>query len=146
MNTNTLKNKLENMEGKTFQYASQIHYVQKVMIDETTNKFQIKTNINTYERPIENLETFLKYWKQTDGSLVVLEQSNEKQSLAVFFEQENNQCTSIVNNLNEMTEKVKTNKDYIPQAKAVNDIAKTWIALAKTKMELIKTLNHSHLK
>lgn len=138
MEINTIKTLQADMENKIFLYGKQMHYVQKVTIDEKNNKCQITTNLNTFDRPLENLSEFLKYWEPVTNLQTLENRIDQENQMALYMEHENQQCNNLMQSLNKAIAEVTTNKDYVAQAHAINNSAKTMVNLAKLKIDLFK--------
>lgn len=134
MNNKQIKSTLENMVGKTYRYAGQIHYVKSYNVDEDNDQYTVVTNLSTYSRKFESMPTFLEYWQPT-SSLIQSDQSQ-------VMEQENLLSNQLITLLTENIEKVKSDKEYIPQAQTINNNINTIVNIAKMRLEVLKQLHH----
>lgn len=135
-----LLNTLKSMKGKTFQYANQVHYITNYILDEEQEKCTIKTNLSTFDRRIENMETFLQYWKPVDKDLTLYNEPEHWQKVSNFIEQENDRSKRLINTLEDNITKVQQNKDYIPQAEAINKTVSTIIGIEKVRLGMLKMM------
>lgn len=135
-----LLNTLESMKGKTFQYANQNHYIINYILDEEQEKCTIKTNLSTFDRRFENMETFLQYWKPVDKDLTIYREPELWQKVSNFIEQENDRSKRLINTLEDSITKVQENKDYIPQAEAINKTVNTIIGIEKVRFGMLKMM------
>jgi hypothetical protein len=138
MDNKMIKFQIEKMIGKTFQYGGQIHYVKKGAIDETNNKFIIISNLSTYERPLENVKSFLNHWKPTENMAVLIENSGSSNVVTRFMEQENELGHQLIYELNENIANVRKDKAYIPQAQAITNSISAIINISKQRLDLIR--------
>jgi hypothetical protein len=131
---------LESMKGKTFQYANQAHYITSYILDEEQEKCTIKTNLSTFDRRFENMETFLQYWKPVDKDLTLYNEPELWKNFSNFIEQENDRSKRLINTLEDNITKVQQNKDYIPQAEAINKTVTTIIGIEKVRLSMLKMM------
>lgn len=142
MNSKQITQHLEQMQGKTFQYASSIHYVKDFHVDVENDKFKITTNLNSFDRSFESAKEFFSYWSEvnqlpansTNG--ISPEGGNQ---LQVYIDKETNLADKMIDILTDNIEKVRADPKYIPQATAINNNVNSIINVAKMKMDFIKT-------
>ncbi|HUR65503.1 MAG TPA: hypothetical protein VMZ03_04065 [Chitinophagaceae bacterium] len=143
MSNRKFEKKLQEMKGKTFEYAKQIHCLQDYSIDEDNEKVVIKTNLNSFTRKFESVEEFLGYWKphlqvQVSTPATPTEESNN--AVSVFIESEKSKADALIAVLEDNIKKVQENKDYIPQASAINKNVSSIINIQKMKIDMVKNL------
>lgn len=132
---------LEQMKGKTFTYAKQIHCVLDYKINEHHEKVVIKTNLTTFERTYEQVDEFLKYWEPVNNlSIAVDDDPNLNNQLAVFLEQEKSMADKLIGILEDNITKVQASKEYIPQATQINNNINSIINIQKMKMDMVKSI------
>lgn len=153
MDTIKLTNQLQQMKGKFYKYASQVHAVIDFTLDE--EKFEIMTNIGRYPRKHESAEEFLKYWVPVEHKEAVIINGsretaitnehqggiikNENIQMDVYFEQEKSEADDLIKILKANITKVQGDANYIPQAQAVNDNVNSIINIQKMKLEYFKS-------
>jgi hypothetical protein len=125
MNTKQIIETLETIKGKTFQYGTNIYYVLGYTIDQIKERFIIKTNISSFERPFEAIEEFLKYWKPVTNIISLKSNPDAEQQVALFMEQEN----------------LQQNKDYIPQAQTINKSINAMVSIINIRLSMLKPVN-----
>jgi hypothetical protein len=136
MDVKKLTTRLEQMKGKTFTYANQVHCVLDIRTDD--EKFVVKTNLSEFSRKHEAADEFLKYWAPaTQGSIAVLD---EQQQISLYVEQGRSQADDLIAILKGNITKVQENPGYIPQAQTVNDQVKSIIDIEKMKLDYLKQL------
>lgn len=137
MNNKAFLKKLEAMKGKTFSYASKILYVISYAIDEQREKVIIKTNLGDHERSYESIDEFLSYWSPAQN-INALTVQNENNTVAVMIEQENSLAEEMISILKDNIQKVRTDKNYIPQAQAINNNINSIINVKKLQLDVYK--------
>jgi len=137
MNNKFLKT-LEDMKGKTFQYANSIHYIVDIQMDEAKGKCVIKTNLSSFDRPFEAIEEFLKYWQPVASISAFHAAADQESQLATFIEREDSLSNKLIDILNDNIEKVQASKDFIPQAQAINNNINTIVNIAKMRLDFMK--------
>ena len=145
MNNKFLK-PLENMRGKTFQYANNIHYIIDVQIDEEKEKCVIKTNLSSFDRPFEAMEEFLKYWQPVNNITNLHPATDQDNQLAIFIQQEDTLSNKLIDILNDNIVKVQCSKDYIPQAQAINNNINSIVNIAKMRLDFMKQFKLAYSK
>lgn len=138
MNTKNIINTLESIKGKTFQYGTGIYYILGYTIDDENERFVLQTNVTSFERPFEAIEDFLKFWKPATNIISLKTDTNADHQVALFVERENCLINDLVTILKDNITKVQTNKDYIPQAQAINNNINTIVNIAKLQLTLHK--------
>lgn len=129
---------IESMRGKTFQYANNIHYIVDYKIDEENQKCTIKTNLSSFERSFESMDEFLKYWQPVSNITAFQSQPDQDLQLSTFIHEEDNLSARLIEILNDNITKVQNNKDYIPQAQAINNNINTIVNIAKMRIDFMK--------
>lgn len=137
MNNKFLKT-LEDMRGKTFQYANNIHYIVDIQIDEAKEKCSIKTNLSSFDRPFEAMDEFLKYWQPFSNITTLQTTADHDSQLSTFIQQEDNLSSKLIDILNDNIEKVQKDKEYIPQAQAINNNINSIVNIAKMRFDFMK--------
>lgn len=135
---NKLLETLESMKGKTFLYASNLHCIIDFNIDDEKERCTVKTNLSSYDRPFEAMDEFLKYWLPVNNLPVLQPGANQNNQLDVFIQQENDLSNKLIDTLNDNIEKVQNNKNYIPQAQAINNNINTIVNIAKMRLDIAK--------
>ncbi|MCL1933275.1 MAG: hypothetical protein FWF53_05655 [Candidatus Azobacteroides sp.] len=130
---NRLDERLELMIGKTYKHNGGIIKVNDVKI--RGNIARIITDgapvcINT-----DDLDNELKAFKQISDNMLA---RDTRIVDSVMYE--NNVYSVIQNTLLDSIEKIKSDKDYIQQAQAVNDTVKNLIELEKTRISVLALL------
>ena len=138
MNNKNIVTALENMVNKTFVYANNIHCVQNYKIDETKKRYVIKTNLDVFDRSVDSMDEFLKYWKPVSNIATIKTEDNQEDQISIFIEQENSFSTKLIEICNDNIEKVQKDKAYIPQAQAVNNNVNSILHIAKLRLDFMK--------
>jgi hypothetical protein len=138
MNTKKITETLEAIKGKTFQYGTNIYYVLGYSIDEIKERFIIKTNISSFERPFESIEEFLKYWKPVTNVISLKSNPDTEQQVALYMEQENCFIGDVISILKDNIQKVQENKDYIPQAQTINKSINAMVSIINIRLGMLK--------
>ena len=138
MNNKNIVTALENMVNKTFVYANNIHCVQNYKIDETKKRYVIKTNLDVFDRSVDSMDEFLKYWKPVSNIATLQTEGNQDDQVSIFIEQENSFSTKLIEICNDNIEKVQKDKAYIPQAQAVNNNVNSILHIAKLRLDFMK--------
>jgi hypothetical protein len=141
MNTKQITETLETIKGKTFQYGTNIYYVLGYSIDEIKERFIIKTNISSFERPFEAIEEFLKYWKPASNIISLKANPDTEQQVALFMEQENSFIGNVISILKDNITKVQQDKDYIPQAQTINKSINAMVSIINIRLGMLKPVN-----
>lgn len=141
-------NRLMAMEGGYYTYAKQVHLIKSVTIDDDQEKITIDTDLRRYDRKFDSVESFLGYWTkaETPEKVKIMNKSVNGNEVAVAIDPEvvtlvqntATETTDLVKILKENIENVRTNKEYIQQANAINASVNTIINLRKTQLEIIK--------
>jgi hypothetical protein len=140
MDSNKIKTALECMVNNRFMYAGQTHEIKNYIVDTDNEKCSIITNLGTYDRKFENMTTFLSYWKPVKLPIPAVENNNTNDHLTVILAQENDLSNKLISILTENIEKIKQDKEYIPQAQAVNNNINTIVNIAKMRLTIITRL------
>lgn len=144
MECTKIKMTLSEMEGKQFKYGSRIHEVKSTTVDEAAEAFTIITDVDRYTRKFDNAEIFLSYWKKiNDKAVADLPDRNGQQQqkdsiLAKLVEAEQQSTLNLSTIITDNITKVQANKEYIAQAKIVNENIKSLIELSRVKIELLR--------
>ena len=138
MNTEKLSRIKHTMVGKTYTYSNSIHYIVAVDIDEVKEKFTIKTNLQTFERPFTSVETFLEYWKPVAGIATLVNDPDGDGMVSAFVEHGEDLSQTLINTLLDSINNVKANKDYIPQAIAINNNVNSIVNIQRLRLDLVK--------
>lgn len=129
---------LQQMKGKTYQYAGKIHYIVDYTIDEQREKVTLKTNLQTFERPYESMDEFLNYWTEATALPATVNGAGESNRNNALVESETNLVDDLTQILKENIEKVQKDPGYIKQAQAVNNNVNSIINLTKLKLDVLK--------
>lgn len=129
----------ETYKGKTFLYANNIHFILDITYREDQDRFVIKTNLKTYDRPSEEVQDFMKQFSPA-SNLAMITSAGADQQLTVVTESDSlaNELERI---LKENIKLVQQDKGYIPQATAVTNNVNSIIHIQKMKLDLMKQLN-----
>jgi hypothetical protein len=138
MNTEKLNRIKHAMVGKTYTYSNSIHYIVAVEIDEVKEKFTIKTNLSTFERQFASVETFLEYWKPAAGIANFVNDPDGDGMVSAFIEHGEDLSQTLINTLLDSINNVKANKDYIPQAIAINNNVNSIVNIQRLRLDLVK--------
>src|SRR5579872_3114017 len=138
MNTEKLSRIKHTMVGKTYTYSNSIHYIIAVDIDDANEKFTIKTNLSTYERPFASVESFLDHWKPAAGIATLVKDPDGEGTVSAFVEHGEDLSQTLINTLLDSINNVKTNKDYIPQAIAINNNVNSIVNIQRLRLDLVK--------
>ncbi|OQP65460.1 hypothetical protein A3860_17500 [Niastella vici] len=141
MNTKQITDTLEAIKSKTFQYGTNIYYVLDYKIDEIKERFIIKTNICSFERPFESIEEFLKYWKPVTNIISLKSNPDAEQQVALFMEQENSFIGDVISILKDNITKVQENKEYIQQAQTINKSINAMVSIINIRLGMLKPAN-----
>lgn len=145
MTAKQIGKKLEIMNGKSYEYAKQIHVVTKVSIDVEREEFTLKTDKNTFTRKFESADEFLKYWyEQPQNKVVETAQSHLPQTMDIEKAEaviaSNSLSDELIKILKDNIAKVSNNASYINQAKAVDKSVDTILKVKKLQLEMYKAV------
>lgn len=146
---------LQDMKGKTFNYANKFLKLENYSIDDHREKVTIITDKRTFERQYDSVDEFLTYWqpvsvqdidaeeigKQNNKPVehaVITTANNEIQKSTGIYEEHSLLAKDLVSILRDNITKVQTNKDYIPQATAVNNNINSIINITKMQLGFYK--------
>lgn len=125
---NSIKEKLDVMLGKNFQYGAHIHQVTKYKIDPDRDRVYIHTDHNTYDRTFDAFFEFISMFK----SLNIPEVPEQKKEEIIVRQVNDNDLISLRDILMDNITKIKADKSFIPQAEAIKGNVDSIINLAKT--------------
>ncbi|GEP94480.1 hypothetical protein [Chitinophaga cymbidii] len=143
MDNKKISAQLKQLEGKTFLYAGQIHFIQRCVLDEEQDKCTIQTNLNLFERKIEAVTAFLSYWEPFDRVNRMEHSQHPPTELQRIMESQLSVGDQLMQVLNESIEKVRKDKSYIPQAQAINNNVNTMVNIVKLRLGLWKQMKGS---
>lgn len=130
------------MKGKTFVYGNKPYKILNYSIDDNREKVSIQTDKKFFERNYDSVEEFLKYFEpiiepeETETQPEVLVITNQV-STEVFTEK-NDLAKDLIGILRENIEKVRKDKNYIPQAQAINNNVNSIINVTKMQLDVYK--------
>jgi hypothetical protein len=133
MNKKAIIETLQNMKGKTYQYAGKIHHIVDFKVDDRRERIELQTNISTYDRGFGAAEEFLSAWVE----IISPEQAEEQKAVAVIVA-ETNLVDDLTAILKDNIRKVQSDAKYIPQAQAINNNVNSIINLTKLKLDIYK--------
>jgi hypothetical protein len=129
-----LKSKLDSMIGKTYMYRTETQKVISYEFKDSTGKIIIITNKSTI------MFSFSDAKEKLTDFLICEEEKNI--DVAIYKpEISSTVMIDVKNILMDNIKKVQDDKEYIPQAIAINKNVKSIIELAKTEIEMINTIN-----
>lgn len=124
----TFESRLQGMVGKTYMFNTNCFKVQNYQFIE--GKLLIGTDKKIFPIEIENVHRVLDMFLETD-------QEETPTGHQVKFEMKSlSGAAEIKDILMANIKSVQENKDYIPQAVAVNDTVKTLLDFAKTEIQM----------
>lgn len=121
------------MIGRTYLYMANYHTIEA--IDELPGGvlLAVKTNLRTIKVPAKELrENFIPAPKSGGGQELVL--------AAKGLKVDNQDMKGLSDVLLDNIRRVQNDSEYIPQAKAINESAKTIIAIKKAQIDMVKLL------
>ena len=125
------------IKGKTYLYKGEQHEIQEVKF--VNNDFyDVYTDKRRIRVTKKEFVDFLPVDVPKNGSM--------DKAMILFAQQTNKPLESLADKLMKMIEKVEVDKNFIPQAEVINEIAKNLIALQKTRIELVKAVKVNHGK
>jgi hypothetical protein len=149
---------LQDMKGKTFNYANKMLKIENFSIDDHREKVTIVTDKRTFERQYDSVEEFLTYWQpvgieeaevevinETPNNhvekAVITTGTNEIQNAGIYEEQAS-LAKDLISILRENITKVQNSKEYIPQATAINNNINSIINITKMQLGFYKQLKN----
>ncbi len=131
-----IKEKLDMMVGKLYMYEKENHRVLGWnFVGETVT---ITTDIGSISFLFPDADQKLSEFLKVEDSLAPISNNFEQYRPAVLGSVASELKDVLVDNIR----KVQADKDFIPQAQAINDQAKSIIDLAKLEVEFIKAITY----
>lgn len=144
MNNRKFLDTLKEMKGKSFVYAKETHKIVDYSINDRREIVTVRTDKRLFERGYESAEEFLTYWDPVievkTEELPAVRENNEV-STEVVFQENNNLVKDLITILRENIDKVKKDKNYIPQAQAINANVNSIINVTRMQLDV-----HKHFK
>lgn len=122
---------LQGMLNKNYYYGTHAHCITKYECDDDKERVYIYTDrkgVDPFNRTYGDLKIFLKEWKPINDLVPAT------QEMAPV----NNTIKQLQEILLENIEKVRTDANYIPQAKSINNNVNSIINLAKIQVMMLK--------
>jgi hypothetical protein len=142
MNNRKFLDTLKEMKGKSFVYAKQTHTILDYSINDQRELVNIKTDKKLFERGYENVEEFLTYWdpivEAQSEELTVVNDNSSAVSTEVVFQENNSLAKDLIEILRENIDKVRKDKNYIPQAQAINANVNSIINVTRMQLDVHK--------
>lgn len=126
------------MLNKQFLYGSHITTVLDYDINEVRGRFYLFTDRREepYDRPLESADAFLKKFSPVLNVPTIVDKPVEAPQMLGTPGLAGNLREILLDNI----ERLKNDKEYIPQAEAINENVKTMIDLAKTEVAYLAVL------
>jgi hypothetical protein len=125
------------IKGKTYLYKGEQHEIQEVKFI-SSDLFDVYTDKRRIRVPKKEFVEFLP--------VDVPKSSQMDKAMVLFAQQTNGPLESLADKLMKVIANIEENKDFIPQAEAINETAKNLIALQKTRIDLVKAVKVNHGK
>jgi len=129
----TLKAKIDGMVGKSFLYKTNEIKIIDYHLNTNDDIITIKTETGEIKLGFTIAKKELNEFLPLDSTPMII--SNFQPSI------DNSVVKDLKDILLDNINKVKDNKDYIPQATEINNNVKSIIELAKTEIQMVSTLN-----
>jgi hypothetical protein len=139
---------LKEMKGKSFVYGETLHQLIDYSIDDVREKVTIKTDKKLFDRNYDSVAEFLTYFKlvveaetidesnQVERSIVTT--NNQIVQSSAVYEEHAALAKDLIGILKENINKVRTDKNYIPQAQAINNNVNSIINVTKLQLDVYK--------
>lgn len=125
--------KLQAMVGKTYLFMGNEYVVEEISrVNGSTDLWQIKTDKKIMKATYHEL---LNDFLEVESSAVMKSQAA---ALQVFIESQRDEMSPMMVVLQETIDKVKLDKGYVDQAKAINEIARTAIDARRMQIEAMR--------
>ena len=144
---------LENMKGKTFQYAGILYTVDTYTINKSLGAFTLITDRNRLTKKFEAAEEFFKLFRpvKAESAPSVPEVSdnghpNEEEATAEdaaalqIIQSDNSVADKLLSTLMANIDQVKKDPKYIPQAQAVINSANSVMSVMRLKLDYIREM------
>jgi len=128
-----IKEKLDGMTGKTFEYGRNPHTIKKYEIDPARDRVYIHTDKSVYDRTFDSFNDFISMFKPVINDVGLLMGLPVRQVSGEVI-------ASLKDVLMDNIAKIKADKSYIPQAEAIKGNVDSVIDLAKTELAYMITL------
>lgn len=131
---------LYNMQDKDFSYGSKILTITGYDVDEAKGKVYIHTNEANrhFERPIDSVMALLREFKPISGERQQTTVSNIPATADKLVSSTNNLVANLQQTLLDNIERVKNDKEYIPQATAINKNVNSIISLTRLQLDALR--------
>jgi hypothetical protein len=131
-----LKEIIDPLIGKTFLYGAKNHTLESYLINEQEEKVKIQTDIRFYERGFDSIESFIDQLEPVK-EISVIKADKHKEVFLPAMQVNSDVIRQLKDVLLDNIEKVKNDKEYIPQASAVKENVDGIIDLAKIELGYI---------
>lgn len=130
------------MLNKQFIYSTVTTTVLDYDINEDRGRFYLYTDRKEepYDRPLDTALNFLKEFSPVINVPAIVPDHPAAPQMLGASDLAVQLKTILMDNI----EKIKTDKEYIPQAQAINDNVKTVIDLAKTEVAYVAAMNKNN--
>ena len=134
-----LQNKLLQMKDGSFMYMAKVHkFINFKIIDDTVH---LVTDKNWFEIPVKKADEFLKDFIRTRPEEPVFKDnghSEENLNGKEMVIYEKSKEANLVGTLIDTIDKIKADKNYTSQAKAITSVVNTILNAAKVEIEINK--------
>lgn len=129
-----IADKLNGMKGKLYLFNKESEErVIRSAFNEESGMITIETDVEIHRVSLTDSHQYLSLFEPLEGVARVM-----KKELTTVSK---TNVTLLKDTLFDSINKIKENKDYIPQAQAINDQVKSLIDLAKAEIEAVKVLH-----
>jgi len=137
MQKDQINRTLNGMIGKSFEYKKEIHHILRFSFENVVKICTDKRDL-TFIPEDFNPSDFIEMGESVDISKSLAPIDHNQVVLMNANSIIAKQGVDFANILKENIAEVRRNKDFVPQAEAINNSIKNLIDLAKTEVELIK--------
>lgn len=129
-----IEKKLQSMLNKSYKYGMRIVTFTAFRFNEEKEKVYLSTNekVDHWERPYDSVLTFLKEFAPAEAPAA------QSTSSEIVVSNTSNIVDSLRGILLDNIKKVQENKEYIPQATAINNNVNSIINLSKLQMDALR--------
>lgn len=137
---------LKEMKGKTFMYGKHTLTLLNYSIDEAREKVHIKTDKKDYEKSYDSVSEFLTYWEPVVEAEQEEEEAQDNGLALTVYEEQTNLAKDLISILKENITKVQKDKNYIPQAQAINANVNSIISVTRLQLDVHRQLKSGRKK
>lgn len=132
--TEAIQKKLQSMLNRPFKYGLRIVTITGYDVNEEKGRVYIHSNEKErhWDRPVDDAMTLLREFEPSDAL------AEKDSNTDVVVTNTSNIVESLRQTLLENIERVKKDKEYIPQATAINNSVNSVINLSKLQMDAVK--------